>query len=149
MAKRIVGPATIIDWRAQLPLGLAKARGAWRVFESAQVINWRAQMGPTSTGGGSPITALTGEADGLSSATVELTGPPIRLDCETDGQGNAQCSSVSIPTIHGECDGIGMAQIYLQGGVVSIACLTQGFSGASPPSPGGSIGALADTPYSY
>ena len=148
MAKRILDSALLIDWRAQRPPGSTKARGAWRVIQSAQIINWRAQLGPSSSGGGSVGISLSGEADGVSSATVELLGPPIRLEGEADGSGQAQCGAITPPTIHGESDGVGAAQIYLGGGVVSITCMTQGYT-AGAATPGGSIAALADNPYSY
>lgn len=149
MAKRIIDSALLIDWRALRPLGSGKARSSWRVYTSTQLINWRAWMGPATAGGGDPVVYLSAEADGVGNASVELTGPAVTLDGEADGLGQAQCSQVIPPTIHGEPDGVGNAQCYLLGGTVSVTCLTQGFSGASPPSPGGSIAALADAPYSY
>ena len=147
MSKRLRGQALLIDWRAQLPLGSAKARGAWRVVQSAQIINWRAQLGPASEGGSAIVISLVGEADGVGNASGEVTGPPVTLAGEADGVGNAQALLSVGATLRCEADGIGNAQFLLNGGVVSITCITTGTVGGSPPTPQST--ALYDTPSSW
>jgi hypothetical protein len=148
MAKRLLTSALLIDWRAQLPPSSTKARGAWRVLQSAQVIPWRAYLGPATAGGG-PATglALRGESDGTGGAQVEITGPPDLVEGEADGRGNAQISLIVGQSLLAEADGSGDARCVFDGGVVSITCITTGTVSGSPPTPHSTI--LYDTPSSW
>jgi hypothetical protein len=147
MSKRLLGPALLIDWRAQLPLSSDRARGAWRVNQSAQVINWRAYQGPTSAGGGSPIVELAGEADGIGNAQGEIIGPPVQPAGEADGIGQAQGRLTVGASLRGEADGVGNAFCLFDGGIVSITCITTGSVGGSPPTPQSTV--LFDAPSSW
>lgn len=145
MAKQPRQSALLFDWHRSA--GAGPGRGSWQIFQSAQLINWRAARAASSSGGGEVGVQLAGEADGAGNAQIELVGPPVRIQGEADGSGNAQIRLTVGATLRAESDGIGNAQIYLGGGIVSIACLTSGMVGGSPPTPQSSI--LYDAPAAW
>lgn len=145
MAKQPLQSALLFNWRRPIPS--EPGRGSWRVYQSVQLIDWRAARSSSTSGGGSVGTALAGEADGVGNAQVALVGPPETVGGEADGVGNAQIKITVRASLLGEADGIGNAQIFLGGGMVSIACITSGAVSGSPPTPQSSI--LYDAPASW